>query len=68
MGQHDIKMANKLAIVIAIMRTIKEMKNHFHLALVVIRMSMMVMEIFAVSSAEGVTQKPAQRIRREVET
>ena len=39
----------------------REMKNHFHLRLVVIRISIMVIEIFAVASAEGVKQIPIQR-------
>ena len=64
MGQQDIRIAKRLAIVIMIIKVIKEMKNHFHLALVVTRMSMMEMEILAVASAEGVIQNPIQRIFR----
>ena len=62
MGQQDMRMAKRLAMVIIIIKVIKEMKNHFHLALVVTRMSMMEMEIFAVASAEGVMQNPIHRI------
>lgn len=46
--------------VIMIMRVMSETKKYFHLALVVIHM--MVMEILAVASAEGVTQNPIHKI------
>lgn len=53
MGQHVIKIEKRLAMVIMVIRVIKEMKNHFHLALVVIRMSMMDIDIFAVARQRG---------------
>lgn len=48
--------------VIMIMSVMRETKKYFHLALVVIRMSMIVIEILAVASAEGVTQNPISKI------
>ncbi len=39
----------------------REVKNRFHLALVVTRISIKDIEIFAVASAEGVMQNPAHR-------
>ena len=47
-------MENRLQTVMAMMSNIREMKNHFHRLLVVIRMSIMVMDILAVASADGV--------------
>ena len=66
-GQHEKTVPKRLAVVIMTNRTIKEIKKPFHLLLVVIRMSIVVIEIFAVASAEGVMQKPAQRISNAVE-
>lgn len=58
-----MSIAKRLAMVIMIMRVMRETKKYFHLALVVIRTGMMmVIEIVAVASAEGVTQNPIQRM------
>lgn len=54
-------MANRLAMVIITNETINEIKNHLHLMLVVTRMSIKDIEIFAVASAEGVIQNPTHR-------
>ena len=57
-GLQDKRMANRLAMVIMVNEAIREEKNNFHLALVVTRISIKVIEIFAVASAEGVKQNP----------
>lgn len=63
-----MRMAKRHMTVTAILMTIKATKNRLHLVLVVTRMSIMEMEIFAATSADGVRLKATQRSFMAIDT
>ena len=61
-GWHESRMANSTATVTMMKPMMRNQKNHRHLGLVVIRMSIKEIDILAVASADGVIQKATQTI------